>query len=296
MTDHRRSQAGNKHHLGASMRGLSANLRASLGASSPLGDSLTKGELREEVIRAAFRPHIAARYELVKGIVVNSVGKESDPQDLILVDSNILPTVLGFGTTRAVPVEGVVGTIQIKSLATPSSITHAIRNVASSKRMVPAIERFGVYGPTKTGWAATSSTFFGGVLFLDKRGKPERLLDAFAEEVMKLPPRERCDALCIVDEFAVIWGDPSKGDLHLSYRAEQAEAPMAFYAKGNSLLFFYLSLAEHLRNWVTPPFSWFDYVFGADGASPGFSFSWSPWYDEDDPPDWVARWDSKRPT
>src|SRR5262245_41340770 len=36
--------------------------------SAPLSDPLTKGELREEDLVRAFRPHIASRYEVVKGV------------------------------------------------------------------------------------------------------------------------------------------------------------------------------------------------------------------------------------
>lgn len=279
------------------MRGVSGRLRASLGASGPLGDSLTKGELREEDLSNAFRPHLAARYELVKGVVINAAGDESDPQDLVLLDTAVLPTILGTHTTRAVPVEGVAGTVQIKSVATKASIESAVGNVASAKRLLHADQRFGVpaSGAHKPGFWSTSATFFGGALFLSAGGDVATLADAYARSVMALPPRERCDAACIVDRVAVLWGDPSRGrGLHFAARGEQAEAPLSLFAGEDSLLLFYMTLVEHLRNWITPPFDWLAYVFGTRSAPTGLEFSYSYWYDEDSVPSWVADHESDR--
>jgi hypothetical protein len=96
-------------HFRQGMHGLAIRLTAALEASGPLGDSLTKGELREEEIIDAMRPHIPTRYDLVKGVVVTADGQESDPQDIILVDSFTMPPILGRGTTKAVPVECASG-------------------------------------------------------------------------------------------------------------------------------------------------------------------------------------------
>jgi hypothetical protein len=69
-------------------------------------------------------------------------------------------------------------------------------------------------------------------------------------------------------------------------RGEEAEAPLAIHAGGDSLVFFYVSLLEHLRHWITPPFSWLDYVLGATSS---LTFPYSYWYSEDTPPDWLQR-------
>jgi hypothetical protein len=256
-----------KEHLRAGIQGLSARLRASLGASSPLADSLTKGEMREEELVDAFGPYLPRRYELIKGVVVNTSGAESDPQDVILFDTSLLPTFFGSGTNRIVPVEGVVGVIQVKSRATPGNIRSAVSNVASAKRLLSRQMRYGVppAGTDRLGTAGTVATFFGGALFLSKRARDRSLMDAYAKAVMDVEPRERCDALCIADEFAVLWGNPSRGEgVHFGWRGEQAEAPLRLLAGEDSLLFFYLSLAEHLANWISPPIRWMDYVFGSN--------------------------------
>jgi hypothetical protein len=260
-------QEQRKEHLRAGIQGLSARLRASLGASSPLADSLTKGEMREEELVDAFGPYVPKRYELIKGVVVNTSGAESDPQDVILFDTSLMPTFFGSGTNRIVPVEGVAGVIQVKSRATPKDIRSAVSNVASAKRLLSQQTRYGAPPATtdRNGTAGTAATFFGGALFLSKQGRDRSLLDAYAQAVMAVEPRERCDALCIVDEFAVLWGNPSHGEgLHFCWRGEQAEAPLRLLADEDSLLLFYLSLAENLANWISPPVRWMDYVFGSN--------------------------------
>jgi hypothetical protein len=256
-----------KEHLRAGIQGLSGRLRASLGVSSPLADSLTKGEMREEELVAAFRPHVPSRYELIKGVVVNTSGAESDPQDVILFDTSLLPTLLGSATNRVVPVEGVVGVIQVKSRATPKDIRSAVSNVASAKRLLSQQMRYGVPPASvdRLGTGGTAATFFGGALFLSKKARDRSLMDAYAQAVMDVEPRERCDALCVVDEFAVLWGNPSHGEgVQFCFRGEQAEAPLELLAGEDSLLFFYLSLAENLANWISPPIRWMDYVFGSN--------------------------------
>jgi hypothetical protein len=273
------------------MQGLSGRLRASLGASGPLADSLTKGEMREEDVVAAFRPHLPGRYDLVKGVVINADGEESDPQDLILVDTSVLPTLLGSGNTRVVPVEGVVGVVQIKSRATAASVEHAVHNLASAKRLLTGKVRYGFppSGAARPDPQFTPATFFAGALFLSKRGKDQSLAEAYSRAVIRVEPRERCDAFCVVDKFSILWGCPSNGEgLQLGFRAEQAESPLHLMTGPDSLLFFYLTLAEHLANWITPPLRWLDYVLGSDPSGRRMQFNYAYWYDEQNPPDWVS--------
>jgi len=270
-------------HLRQAIAGLALKLQASLGASGPLGDSLSKGELREEDIVAEFRPHLPARYALVKGVVVNSEGNESDPQDVLLFDTAVLPPILGSGQTRVVPVEGVVGTIQVKSNATKANIDSAIENIASAKRLLAPTPRYG-HPPGDAGrpgpWSTTAS-FFGGILCLRGPADVQDLVNHYASAVSRVDPRERPDAFCIVDKVAVVWGSPSTGSgLHFAFRAESAEAPLALFAGADSLLFFYTSFVEHINHWITPPISWLDYVFGKDRSASGLKLQYSYWVEE----------------
>lgn len=283
------------------MRGLSIRLTAALQASGPLGDSLTKGEMREEEeeVIDALRPHIPTRYDLVKGIVVTPDGRESDPQDIILVDSFTMPPIFGRGHTKAVPVECVVGVIQVKSKATSHAVKRAVANVASAKRLLPPGVRFGfpAGGCDVPRMQQTSATFFGGVLFLSPGTKRDStVLNAFGGSIREVSPRERCDAVCLLDKFSILWANPSlsvlsnsaEGDpnLNLSFRAEQSEAPLFMGAGENSVLYFYLSLADHLANWITPPIRWLDYASYVPEGGLETRF----WYDEsgDDVPPWAG--------
>jgi hypothetical protein len=265
------------------------SLVASFGAASSLGDALTKGELREEELVAALRPFLPARYGIVKGIVINADGIESDPQDLILYDTAVVPTVLGSGTTRIVPVEGVVAVLQLKSLATKATITHAISNLASAKALLPRRTRYST-AATAPIWQSTSASFFAGAVFLDSRLRSETIADRFADAVMAGDKCGRCDAFCVVEKMALLWGNPSDKPegLHFAFRAEDAEAPLWLESGADSLLLFYLSLVEHLRNWISPAINWMEYVFGPDMLSTTMEFPYRYWYDDTKPsPQWV---------
>ncbi len=271
-------------HLRQAIAGLVLKLRASLGASGPLGDSLSKGELREEDVVAAFRPHLPKRYDLVKGVIVDSEGNESDPQDVLLFDAAVLPPILAASHTRVLPVEGVVSTIQVKSNATKPNIDGAIANIASAKHLLASTPRYG-YPPGDAGrpgpWSTTAS-FFGGILCLSGPTDVHKLVEHYAYAVSRLDPRVRPDALCIVDKVAVLWGNPSKGSgLHFAFRAENAETPLALFAGLDSLLFFYMSLVEHINHWITPPISWLDYVFGKNWSASPLTFQYSYWVDDE---------------
>lgn len=228
--------SGESNYLRRAIEALSRRLQASLGATSPLSDSLSKGELREEAVVEAFRPHVPTRYDLIKGVIVNSSGEESDPQDVVLLDSAFLPAILGTRQNRIVPVEGVVGSIQLKSIATTQAIESGVANIASAKRLVPAGVRYGLPRSSPLPYVqGTGASFFGGLLCLRRDRSIQSLLDCYADCVMDLPLRDRCDALCIVDEVSVLWGEPSKGEgIHFAWRGEQAEVPLAIHAEADT--------------------------------------------------------------
>jgi hypothetical protein len=73
----------------------------------------------------------------------NPEGEESDPQDIILIDYFAIPPIFGRGGTKAVPVEGVVGVLQVKSSANSSTVKSAVEKLASAKRILPNTPRYG---------------------------------------------------------------------------------------------------------------------------------------------------------
>jgi hypothetical protein len=270
-------------HLRKGMHGLALRLTAALLASRPLGDSLTKGELREEEVMDALRPHIPTRYDLVKGVVVTPNGQESDPQDIILVDSFAMPPIFGRERTKAVPVESVAGVLQVKSNANSSTVKDAVKNLASAKRLLPDTPRYGlpVAGSHSSDMQQTGATFFGGAIFLQKDTKKDvTIANAFGNVSCTLPLRERCDALCVVNEFSILWANSaSTTGIELSFRAEQAKSPIWLRAGTDSVLYFYLSLAGHLANWISPPIDWLNYA-----RDMPIGLQYSTWNCENDQP------------
>ena len=202
-----------KAHLRSNMRGLSKRLTAMFEETLALSDPLMKGEVREDRVISALRPFIGSRYEMAKGVVMNAAGEESRPQDIIIWDTSVFPSFLGSDANKAVPVESVVGVIQVKSYATPSNMRDALDNVATAKRLLTSEKRYGhpISGNAKAGQWATGAVFFGGVLFLHCKGDGKSTAEEFSRHSVTLPVRERVDAACALDRFTVMWANPSKG-------------------------------------------------------------------------------------
>jgi hypothetical protein len=187
----------------------------------------------------------------------------------------------------------------VKSQATAGRIKEAVANLASAKRLLDSDVRYGytAAGSHQPEMQLTSATFFAGALFLSMRGKVRTLAEAYASAVLAIEKRERCDALCVVDNISVLWGNPSQGPgVHFCFRGEQAEAPILLTAEQDALLFFYLTLAEHLANWITPPMRWMPYVFGRPENQSPIEYKYAYWYDDNDPPDWLTRREEPRET
>ena len=270
----------NENLVQDAMQALAAQLRRSIVGTGHIQDRLSKGEIREADVVQALRPHLHGRYELCKGIVVNALGEQSDPQDIIIVDTHVGPSLYGSGDQRIVPVETVVGVIQIKSRATIAEIKSAVANIASAKRLMPTASRYGnpVGNAGRAGTYETSATFFGGIICLSLPGSnDDDLREVFARCCVDGARRERADALLVVDHFCVVWGNPSNGDgVHFAFRAEEAEVPLVLITELDSVLPFYVSLIEHLNHWISPPMDWLEYAFS---PAPG-NVQYAYWHDD----------------
>jgi hypothetical protein len=90
---------------------------------------------------------------------------------------------------------------------------------------MPNTKRYGfpVSGSHSHHMQETRATFFGGALFLQKSAKnDETIASAFGNASCTLPLRERCDALCVLNEFSILWANSaSPPEIELCFRAEQ---------------------------------------------------------------------------
>ena len=86
-----------------------------------------KGEIIEILVRELFRPLLPADVGVATGQIIDTKGRVSTQQDIIIYDKSILPPVL-FETQKGLfPVESVLYTIEIKTTLTAKEVqtTHA---------------------------------------------------------------------------------------------------------------------------------------------------------------------------
>src|SRR4051812_48937859 len=113
------------------MHALSTSLRGSLVRSESIGHALTKGEVREEDVADALRPHLPVRFTMSSGVVVNTRGEESSQQDILVTDSSISPPFLTAGRLGLHPAETVAAALEVKSTLTSETLTQSVRGGAS---------------------------------------------------------------------------------------------------------------------------------------------------------------------
>ena len=98
--------------------------------------SLTKGEVRERVVRDFLRPFLPACYGLGTGEVFSSEGNNSKQIDIVIYDA-VFSTILRLDENSFLfPCESVFGSIEVKSdLGSQAVLKDAITNIQSLKSL-----------------------------------------------------------------------------------------------------------------------------------------------------------------
>lgn len=108
---------------------------AAVGAVKHRGE---RGRAREEVLRQYLREVIPEGFLVATGFIIDSTGKQSRQQDLIIVRRDYHPR-FQVGGTQFFPVESVAAVIEVKSTLKSRTLRNAIENA----RSVKALDRTG---------------------------------------------------------------------------------------------------------------------------------------------------------
>ena len=93
---------------------------------------LTKGELREYAIFERFlKPYLPSRYAIGSGIVVNSRGEQSRQQDLVIYDDFYSPKLLDAESNKIFFVESVFSVLEVKSTLDKPAISDIVKKSMS---------------------------------------------------------------------------------------------------------------------------------------------------------------------
>jgi hypothetical protein len=206
--------------------------------------------MRETSVRRILSLYLPKRIELKTGQIENADGRQSRQQDCILWDSLHAVPFLIYGDEGTFPVETVFGTVEIKSSTRREELIKAIRNVASVKAMVD----------TEDGWIP-----FGGIICLGGNAKTQTIAKTFFKACQELTAHERCDALVVVGQCTLFWGDAKDESPRISGPTSTDEL-VVIDSSEYALLIFLLAMLDHLSRHEPPALSLFPYVNSADVA------------------------------
>lgn len=95
-----------------------------------------KGENREHILREFLATHLPKKYGLAKGEVVTKNGQHSHSADIIIYDAINCP-ILYSEKTAIIPIDGVFGIIEVKSVLSKTEFVSAARQIEAFKKVAP---------------------------------------------------------------------------------------------------------------------------------------------------------------
>ena len=188
------------------MRALGAGLTAAVERTAQIEHALTKGEARQAAVREQFRPQIPKRYGVNSGIVVNLAGAQSRQQDVIVSDAVENPPLIAEGGIEVHPIEAVVATLEIKSVATPEEVVDGVEKALSVAGLM-SDEPCSTYkrGRGTQLMQSTSLKPFAGLVALRSSSTRDSLLQAWAGAHIRDRPWDRSTALVVLGDFFACW-------------------------------------------------------------------------------------------
>ncbi|MDQ1108289.1 hypothetical protein QE424_001448 [Stenotrophomonas rhizophila] len=117
--------------------GAVKSLNAQFEMSRVLAHSATSGSVRERLIHDFLVSHLPEMTSAVTGVVIDSSGNRSRQQDIVLMLKS-MPRLRFNSGHDLIFQEGVVATIEIKTLVTPSVLKEISENISSVKALQPS--------------------------------------------------------------------------------------------------------------------------------------------------------------
>jgi hypothetical protein len=239
-------------HLRASMRKLSRDLAGALEETATIAHTGVKGDLREEAVVAAFRPHVPAGYEVSSGIVTNGAGEDSKQQDVIISDTHVLPPFIKGGRAGVHPVEPVRAVVEVKSLARKKDVTEGVEKGASVAALIPNVPQPTLGMDYEVGGFTIDPRIhkpFAGIVCLDQDASVYSAAKAFEEANKGLPAHDRSYSLLILGRALVVW----RSGRWMVGPAEGEEI-WAVEFGDDALLWFYAGLLRGMQLYQPLPF------------------------------------------
>jgi hypothetical protein len=108
-----------------------------------------KGTAREIFVGKLLRPYLNPTVDVCSGTIVDSSGNQSNQIDIIIYDKGIVPPLLLTQFEGVIPIESVLGTIEVKSSLSSKELKHSITNARSVKLLAPFFAEIRKSAPIK---------------------------------------------------------------------------------------------------------------------------------------------------
>lgn len=206
----------------------------------------TKGDNTEMNWINWFRTYLPKRYNVDKGIVIDSRGKQSDQIDLIIYDAQYSYLVFRQGDSILIPAESVYAVFEVKQDLNKERIEYAGKKAKSVRDLIrtsaPIRHAGGSYPPKElheivAGLLTTSSSWVNPII---------------SQVVKYINNRERnecLDFICSISNNTFVIDN----NVFINEYNEKINPDIKFCQKNESLVFLLLNLLKRLQDIGTVP-------------------------------------------
>lgn len=229
--------------ISINMRNKFEEARLAIGSNSGV-----KGDANEGTFRTFLKDYLPPSFDVLTGIIVDSLGNQSRQLDVIITDKNKTPIFYqSEDNVRVIPVEPVLAVIEVKAFLDWDEVEKSLENMKSVKKLQKlsyvkqkGLVKLGVkmHGKFNEIWPVNYYIFAYDSIKLPHITFP--LADLYTAE--KTPLQERIDTICVLDKGLVT---NQLADKSLSITSEPPAKLVSAVTK-RSLLLFYTLLTSNL--------------------------------------------------
>ncbi|MGC1375946.1 MAG: DUF6602 domain-containing protein [Anaerolineales bacterium] len=229
-----------------------------------------RGAEREDLLSELLTPLLPEKIGIGRGEIMATNGNWSKQEDLILYDKLNCPRLFVGSRSQIFPIESVATIIEVKTSLGTKEIQDATKNISEAKML------------SKSGMSthiSSGSIGFGpptpvlGCLFAYRLNlKPETFYQKWIESQLSIPPEQRINLVCILNECTIVFVDKIFY-LWDNLSADLMNSITFFESKEDSLLTFFLNLSRVLAEYHFGTPDLFKYVF-SNNQSLTFQMKW----------------------
>jgi hypothetical protein len=182
---------------------------------------------------------------------------------VIISDAIYCPPFIAEGDLATHPIEAVVATLEVKSIATPGEVANGVEKALSVAGLLPDTPR-ATYRPEKGAQLVrgTSLKPFSGIVALSGSSSRETLLHAWARAHVPNRPWDRSNALVVVGQFLACWMNPTGQMIAL---ADPTCSTIGYVEAGDdAMLMFYVLMMLGIQLYPAPALDLNRYFEAAD--------------------------------